>query len=46
MAKRSKAYEAAVAKIEANKVYAPFEAISLAKEINPSKFDATVEVGV
>ena len=44
MAKRSKAYEAAVAKIEANKVYAPFEAISLAKEINPSKFDATVEV--
>jgi large subunit ribosomal protein L1 len=44
MAKRSKAYEAAVAKIEANKVYAPFEAISLTKEINPSKFDATVEV--
>jgi len=44
MAKRSKAYEAAVAKIEAGKFYAPFEAISLAKEINPSKFDATVEV--
>lgn len=44
MAKRSKAYEAAVAKIEADKVYAPFEAISLAKESNPSKFDATVEV--
>lgn len=44
MAKRSKAYEAAVAKIEAGKAYAPFEAINLAKETNPSKFDATVEV--
>lgn len=44
MAKRSKAYEAAVAKIEAGKAYAPFEAITLAKETNPSKFDATVEV--
>jgi large subunit ribosomal protein L1 len=44
MAKRSKAYEAAVAKIEADKVYAPVEAITLAKETNPSKFDATVEV--
>src|SRR4029453_1320288 len=44
MAKRSKAYEAAVAKIEADKVYAPFEAITLAKDTNPSKFDATVEV--
>lgn len=44
MAKRSKAYEAAVAKIEAGKAYAPFEAITLKKETNPSKFDATVEV--
>ena len=44
MAKRSKAYEAAVAKIDADKVYAPFEAIKLAKDTNPSKFDATVEV--
>ena len=44
MAKRSKAYEAAVAKIEADKVYATFEAITLAKDTNPSKFDATVEV--
>ena len=44
MAKRSKAYEAAVAKIDAEKLYAPFEAIKLAKETNPSKFDATVEV--
>ncbi|WP_334172979.1 50S ribosomal protein L1 [Sinomonas sp.] len=44
MAKRSKAYEAAVAKIETGKVYAPAEGIALAKEINPSKTDATVEV--
>lgn len=44
MAKRSKAYEAAVAKIDAEKFYAPFEAVTLAKDTNPSKFDATVEV--
>ncbi|MDJ0355897.1 MAG: 50S ribosomal protein L1 [Actinomycetota bacterium] len=44
MAKRSKAYEAAAAKIDAENFYAPMEAIKLAKETNPSKFDATVEV--
>ena len=44
MAKRSKAYEAAVAKIDADKLYAPAEAVALAKETNPSKTDATVEV--
>ncbi|MDQ4501808.1 50S ribosomal protein L1 [Sinomonas sp. ASV322] len=44
MAKRSKAYEAAAAKIEDGKLYAPAEGIALAKEINPSKTDATVEV--
>lgn len=44
MAKRSKAYEAAAAKIDADKLYAPVEAVELAKETNPSKFDATVEV--
>lgn len=44
MAKRSKAYEAAAAKIEAGKQYAPLEALILAKETNTSKFDATVEV--
>ncbi|MCH6469282.1 50S ribosomal protein L1 [Sinomonas terrae] len=44
MAKRSKAYEAASAKIETGKVYAPAEGIALAKEINPSKTDSTVEV--
>lgn len=44
MAKRSKAYLAAESKIEAGKQYSPFEAIELAKETNPSKSDATVEV--
>jgi len=44
MAKRSKAYEAAAAKIDAEKLYSPAEAVTLAKETNPSKFDATVEV--
>lgn len=44
MAKRSKAYEAAVAKIEEGKFYAPADAVKLAKDTNPSKFDATIEV--
>ncbi|AUZ87764.1 50S ribosomal protein L1 [Arthrobacter sp. TmT3-37] len=44
MAQRSKAYKGAAAKIEADKQYAPLEAVVLAKETNPSKFDATVEV--
>ena len=44
MAKRSKAYKAAVAKIEAEKLYLPAEAVALAKDTNPSKNDATVEV--
>ena len=44
MAQKSKAYRAAAAKIDAEKFYAPFEAVTLAKDTNPSKFDATVEV--
>ncbi|ABY22729.1 LSU ribosomal protein L1P [Renibacterium salmoninarum ATCC 33209] len=44
MAKRSKAYEAAVAKIEEGKFYAPADAVTLAQDTNPSKFDATIEV--
>lgn len=44
MAKRSKAYEAAAAKIEAGKLYSPAEGVALAKEIASSKMDATVEV--
>ncbi|MET1034781.1 MAG: 50S ribosomal protein L1 [Arthrobacter sp.] len=44
MAKRSKAYEAAAAKIEADKQYAPVEAIALAKVTGSPNTDSTVEV--
>ena len=44
MAQRSKAYKGAAEKIEADKQYAPLDAVALAKSSNPSKFDATVEV--
>jgi large subunit ribosomal protein L1 len=44
MAKRSKAYEAAVAKIDGDKLYSPVEAINLAKETGSAKTDSTVEV--
>ena len=46
MAQRSKAYRGAAAKIEADKQYAPLEAVVLAKASNPSTFDATVEVSL
>lgn len=44
MAKRSKAYVAAAAKIDADNLYSPVEAIALAKENSASKMDSTVEV--
>ncbi|KNE81619.1 MULTISPECIES: 50S ribosomal protein L1 [Streptomyces] len=44
--KRSKSLRAADAKIEAGKLYAPLEAVRLAKETSPTKFDATVEVAM
>ena len=46
MAKRSKAYKAAVAKIEEGKFYTPTEAVALAKETSSTKTDATVEVAM
>ncbi|SDT71377.1 50S ribosomal protein L1 [Actinoplanes derwentensis] len=46
MAQRSKAYRAAAEKIDANKLYEPKDAVVLAKETNPVKFDATVEVAM
>ena len=46
MAKRSKAYQAAVSKIDAEKLYAPAEAIALAKEIAAEKPHSTVEVAL
>ncbi len=46
MAKRGKNYRAALEKIDRERAYPPAEAISLAKETNAAKFDATVEVHI
>lgn len=46
MAKRSKAYRAAAEKIGQDNLCTPVEAVALAKETNPSKSDATVEVAL
>jgi len=46
MAKKSKAYQAAAAKIQADKFYTPTEAVALAKETGSSKTDSTVEVAL
>ena len=46
MAKRSKAYLAAAAKIDHNNLYTPLEAVGLAKETTSTKMDATVEVAI
>ena len=46
MARKSKAYEAAAAKIDRDKFYTPTEAVALAKETGSSKFDSTVEVAL
>lgn len=42
--KRSKAYRAAAERIDADKLYAPLDAVRLAKETASNKYDATVEV--
>jgi large subunit ribosomal protein L1 len=42
----SKAYRAAAEKIDSAKLYEPADAIKLAKETSPTKFDATVEVAM
>ncbi len=44
--KRSKAYNAAAAKIDADGLYAPLAATRLAKETSTTKYDATVEVAM
>jgi large subunit ribosomal protein L1 len=43
---RSKSYRKAAELIDASKLYEPAEAIKLAKETSPTKFDATVEVAM
>jgi large subunit ribosomal protein L1 len=44
--KRSKAYRSAVEKIDGDKLYAPLEAVRLAKGTSSTKYDATVEVAM
>jgi large subunit ribosomal protein L1 len=44
--KRSKTYRAAAAKIDPERIYTPLEAVRLAKETSPTKFDGTVEVAL
>ncbi|WP_067815978.1 50S ribosomal protein L1 [Nocardia inohanensis] len=46
MAKRSKAYLEAAAKVDKSALYAPLAAVRLAKETATTKTDATVEVAV
>ena len=46
MAKKSKAYQAAAAKIAADTFYTPTEAVALAKETGSAKTDSTVEVAL
>ena len=44
MAKRGKKYQEAAAKVDAEKEYAPDEAVSLVKETSITSFDSTIEV--
>jgi len=44
--KRSKAYRKAAELIEADKIYSPLEAVTIAKQASPTKFDGTVEVAM
>ena len=46
MAKKSKAYQAAAAKIEEGKFYTAPEAVAIAKETGSTKFNSTVEVAL
>ena len=46
MATKSKAYRAAVDKIEEGKFYTPSEAVSVARTTGSAKFDSTVEVAL
>ncbi|TQO19431.1 LSU ribosomal protein L1P [Rhodoglobus vestalii] len=46
MSKNSKAYKAAVDKLEDGKFYTPTEAVTVARETGSKKFDSTVEVAL
>lgn len=44
--KRGKTYNAAAAKVEADRIYVPLEAIKLIKENGMAKFDETVDIAI
>ena len=44
--KRSKAFRAAEAEVDRNRLYSPSEAVALAKKTSTTKFDPTVEVAL
>ncbi|WP_130796450.1 50S ribosomal protein L1 [Streptomyces otsuchiensis] len=44
--KRSKSHRSAESKIDQSRLYAPLEAVRIAKDTNATKFDATVEVAM
>jgi large subunit ribosomal protein L1 len=44
--KRSKAYRAAAAEIDRDRLYSPLEAVRLARQTSKTKYDATVEVAL
>ena len=46
MPKRGKKWTEAATKVDRNRFYTPEEALALAKEIHPAKFDETVEIHV
>ena len=46
MPKHGKNFRAAAAKIDRTKLYTPMEAMTLAKEAAPAKFDETIEVSI
>ncbi|HAY85865.1 MAG TPA: 50S ribosomal protein L1 [Chloroflexi bacterium] len=46
MAKRGKAYRAALEQVDRKRAYPPSEALALAKELSKTKFDSTVEVHI
>ena len=46
MPKHGKNFRAAAAKIDRTKLYAPMDAMTLAKEAAPAKFDETIEVSI
>ena len=46
MAKNSKAYKAALEKIEDGKLYTPSEAVNVARVTGSAKFDSTIEVAL